>query len=138
MYLEFPEYQSYGGTLAEPIFIEYEKSAEAIINWYTFSRLKHDRHIPEEVKRLVYILIKLADLRNQTLTLGKPENDSGTVRNITHQANDGVSITYSGMSAVELFDTLKKECEQVIHEYLDGIMNEAGRKLLYRGLYPGE
>ena len=42
MYLAYPEYEEYGGTLDEATFRDLEFDAETEINWYTFNRLKKD------------------------------------------------------------------------------------------------
>ena len=134
MYLTYPDYISYGGALDEKTFLKYLFSAEAYLNYMTFSRLKNDEVIPEEVKLCLFTIISLMDIRNTALS-GK--NADGTA-NIRSQENDGVATTFNTMDASVLLDSCKKEIRQAIKEYLDGVKNEAGQKLLYRGLYEGE
>ena len=62
---------------------------------------------------------------------------------IQSQSNDGVSISYNVLSASELFKALAAkekggEVDRLIQQYLQGLKNSLGRKLLYRGFYPGE
>ena len=42
MYLTFAEYTAMGGTLSQTTFDDLEFEAEALVNWYTFNRLKND------------------------------------------------------------------------------------------------
>lgn len=136
MYLTYAEYQTMGGTLDEATFDDFEFEAEALVNWYTFNRLKNDTDIPEAVKRLMRYLINLAQSKASTLY---PSTDgTGVTAAIASQSNDGVSISYNVLSAKDLMDTLKDEAESTIRRYLQGVMNEAGRLVLYRGVYPDE
>ena len=134
MYLTYPDYTSYGGALDERTFLQYLFSAEAYLNYVTFGRLKKDKVIPEEVKICLFTMISLMDIRNTSIT-GLNADGSASIRS---QSNDGVSITYNTMDANVLLESCKKELRQAVKEYLDGVKNEAGRLLLYRGLYEGE
>jgi len=134
MYLTYQEYESYGGTLDETTFNNFEFEAEGLINWYTFNRLVNDVTFPESVKRLMFYLIKEADHMN-ALVDGSVD---GTGSAITSQSNDGVSISYNVLSATEIMNTLKTQQGEVIKRYLQGVKNEAGRLVLYRGVYPNE
>lgn len=139
MYLTYEEYQNMGGTLDSVAFGNFEFEAEALINWYTFNRLKNDSEFPEAVKRLMKYLIDLAQQKAELLTAsGSGDSDGSTVAAIASQSNDGVSISYNVMSAAQIMETLKGQESGAIDRYLQGVMNEAGRMLLYRGLYPGE
>lgn len=141
MYLTFSEYQNMGGTLDETAFNDFEFEAESIINWYTFNRLKKDTVYPEELKRCMYALIKYAQERQAALSLGESvdgQSVEGAGATIASRSNDGVSISYNVMSASDLFDSLKDEMGKTVQRYLNGVVNELGRKLLYRGFYPGE
>lgn len=136
MYLTYDEYKNMGGTLDESNFTKFEFQAEAQINYATFSRLKGDKTIPEEVKRLTHYLVDLMEKKAAALSLGKGENGEATY--ITSQSNDGVSISYNGMAPSDLIELCKVDSLNAIRSYLDGVTNAAGRKLLYRGIYPGE
>ena len=148
MYLTYDEYQEYGGTLDETTFNDFEFEAESIINWYTFDRLKNETDYPEAVKRCIYRLIYMAKLKADAMQLGVLVSTTGETSNnsspaIQSQSNDGVSISYNVLSASELFNVLAaktkgSEVDQIIQRYLQGIKNSLGRKLLYRGFYPGE
>lgn len=153
MYLTYEQYQEYGGTLDEVTFNEYEFEARSWINWYTFHRLENDDvSTNEKVLRCMYKLIKLAQLKAQALSLGDQTSvittgTSTTTINTTapikNQSNDGVSISYNNISASDIFDKLKtsregNEIENTIRQYLDGVKNSLGQKVLYRGLYPNE
>jgi hypothetical protein len=136
MYLTYEEYTNFGGTLDETTFNKFEFQAEAEINYATFNRLKGDVTIPEAVKRLTLYLIDLMEKRAAAFSLGSGNNASNTY--ITSQSNDGVSISYNGMSPSDLIKLSETDALKAIRSYLEGVTNEAGRKLLYRGIYPGE
>jgi hypothetical protein len=139
MYLTYEEYQNMGGTLEEIPFNDFEFQAEAQINYATFNRLKNDATFSNEVKRLTKYLIDLLEKKAAAFSLGKGSSssaDSGVY--ITSQSNDGVSVSYNGMAPTDLVEMCKTEVLTAIRNYLDGVKNEAGHKLLYRGLYPGE
>ena len=53
---------------------------------------------------------------------------------ITKQSNDGVATSYNGMSASNLFNICKSETKNAVIRYLSNVVNEAGRKVLFRGL----
>lgn len=139
MYLTYEEYQNMGGTLDSTSYENFEFEAEALINWYTFNRLKNDVTFPEAVKRLMKYLIDLAQERAQLLTAGgSGDSENSTGAAIASQSNDGVSVSYNVMSAAQIMESLKGQESGAIQRYLQDVVNEAGRKLLYRGLYPGE
>ena len=136
MYLTYEEYQSMGGTLEVADFTRFEFQAEAQINYATFSRLKGNTTIPEEVKRLVFYLVDLMEKKAAAFSLGKGRSSADVY--ITSQSNDGVSVSYNGLAPSDLIELCKEDSLTAIRSYLEGVTNEAGRKLLYRGLYPGE
>ena len=138
MYLTFAEYQAMGGTLDETTFDDLEFEAEALVNWYTFNRLKNDTTFPQELKRLMKYLINLLNVQAGVLNSSSNGSTQGATSNITSQSNDGVSITYNVLGATELSATCKEQAVDAIKKYLQGVMNEAGRELLYRGVYPNE
>ena len=136
MYLTYDEYRSMGGTLDEIPFTDFEFQAEAQINYATFSRLRNDKTFPEAVKRLTKYLVDLMEKKSAAFSLGKSNSDAATY--ITSQSNDGVSVSYNGLAPSDLIELCKADSLNAIKSYLDGVTNEAGHKLLYRGLYPGE
>lgn len=137
MYLTYEEYLNMGGTLDEAAFDNYLIDAEMLIDWYTFNRLENETVIPEKVKKCVYKLISLADMKSKAFVLGREVNGEGNA-SVASQSNDGVSISYNTISASQAFDLLKSESENIIKQYLNGVVNSLGRKLLYRGIYPDE
>lgn len=153
MYLTYSEYQNMGGTLDESSFLEYEFEAQTIIDWYTFNRLKSDTVFPEEVQRCMYALIKYAKLKADAMMMGsqttRTEDSEGHVTTVTtgatiaSQSNDGVSISYNTVSASEVFKALNSQepgnvFESTVKRFLQGVTNQLGRKLLYRGVYEDE
>jgi len=137
VYLTYEEYQAMGGTLDVTAFGDLEFEAEALINWYTFNRLKKDTTFPDEIKRLMKYLINLADSKNELLNASGSGSESAN-KTIASQSNDGVSVSYNILSAKDLMDASTKDAENAIKQYLQGVTNEAGQLLLYRGVYPNE
>jgi len=136
MYLTYDDYMRMGGTLDEATFTNFEFQAEAQINYATFGRLKGNTSIPEEVQRLTHYLVTLLEKKAAAFSLGKGSDALSTP--ITSQSNDGVSVSYNGLAPSDLIELCKADFLNAIRSYLEGVTNEAGRKLLYRGLYPGE
>lgn len=136
MYLTYEEYTAMGGTLDEPTFNDLEYEAEALVNWYTFNRLAKDTQIPSEVKRLIKYLINLVQKQNEGVLGAGDGSTSSPI--VASQSNDGISVSYAVLNASERMQALKTQEETTIRRYLQGVTNESGRKLLYRGLYPGE
>ena len=93
----------------------------------------------ERVKLCMYQLIGLVAAKSNLIT---PQNQSSGGINLNAQvatmSNDGVSTTYAVLSADLLYAKAKEEIDGCITRTLSGVMNSAGRKLLYRGLYPNE
>ena len=137
MYLTYEEYLNMGGTLDDAAFDNYLIDAEMLIDWYTFNRLENETVIPEKVKKCVYKLISLADMKSKAFVLGREVNGEGNA-SVASQSNDGVSISYNTISASQALDLIKSDAENIIKQYLNGVVNSLGRKLLYRGIYPNE
>lgn len=139
MYLLYSEYVNMGGTLDETLFNELEFEAETQVDWYTFNRLQNEKELPERLKRCMYALINLIYKVQQASLLGDDgSGDSSINAAVASQSNDGVSISYNVVSAKDAVELSKSEIEDTIQKYLQGVMNSLGRKVLYRGLYPGE
>lgn len=147
MYLTYAEYQSYGGQLDETSFNDLEYDAESTVNWYTFNRLQKPEWASildtDELKRCVYQLIRVKQLEYELLASSSGggwgigwNKEAG----ITQEMNDGVSTSYNVLSSAELlaFASGTKPKKEIIDRYLGSIVNDLGRKVLYRGLYPGE
>ena len=147
MYLTYEEYQSYGGQLDETSFNDLEYDAESTINWYTFNRLMipewQEALYTDGLKRCVYQLIRIKQIEDTILA------SSGGVgwgvgwtkeAGITKESNDGVTTEYNVLSSGELlaFANGSKPKQELIKRYLGSIVNDLGRRLIYRGLYPGE
>lgn len=141
MYLTYEEYQNMGGTLEEATFNDLAYEAQTYIDWVTFRRLQEDgTDIPDAVKQCMYHIIKLIANKLASLSANpnglEAHNEEGA--GIESQSNDGVSITYNTLSAKDVIATMQKEIDDTINRYLNGIRNNLGKRLLYRGLYPGE
>lgn len=154
MYLTYEEYQSYGGTLDETTFNDFEFEASAWIDWYTFNRLQNEDTFNERVKRCTYKLIQLAKLKADALMLGAQRTSVTTggvtttvetIPSIASQSNDGVSISYNTISASDVYKLLTGNgstgtniVSETINKYLNGVKNSLGQIVLYRGIYPNE
>ena len=141
MYITYDEYLTFGGVeLEETAFDNLEFEARTVIDWWTYNRLQNDEEYPEAVKRCMFKLINLIIAKQQAQLL----KDNGTVNTdvtesgIVQQSNDGVSTTYNIMSASEIIAQSGEDVKSTIRMYLQNVRNSLGRKVLYRGLYPGE
>lgn len=144
MYLTFDEYCEYmnGGTIDFAAFTLYEAEAEAQINWYTFNRIQNWEEYPETVKLCICKLIELARIASD-LYASVDSSSDGSGKTIASQSNDGVSISYNVISASEAFASLTSKgkgnvIESTIRQYLNGLKDERGRNILYRGVYEDE
>ena len=146
MYLTYAEYQAYGGALDETSFQDLEFDAESTINWYTFNRLFRDEWKAaletEQLKRCVYQLIRLKQLEEELLFGGAGTGGIGWSKGpgIVKESNDGVTTEYNVLSSGELlaYALGTRPKKELIDRYLSSIINDLGRRLLYRGIYPGE
>lgn len=140
MYLTYEEYQAMGGVLDESSYGNYEFKAESIINWYTFNRLANDTEYPEAVKKCMYAIIDILVSQNNALHAVGDDGDDmvGSAQSIASQSNDGVSVSYNVLSASEAYKLCGSEIDGLVKRSLQYVTNELGRRLLYRGLYPGE
>ena len=148
MYLSFDDYIEYGGTLDETAFKDLEFDAESTINWYTFNRLKKPEWAEalksEELKRCTYQLIRLKQMENELIASGVGGIGGGIAwkkeAGITQESNDGVSTSYNTLSSGDLMAYFngEKTLPDIIRKYLGTVVNDLGRSLMYRGVYPGE
>lgn len=138
MYLTYEEYTTMGGTLDEATFNFLAFDAECFIDWYTFDRLHGETEIPDRVKQCMFHLIKLLEAKNALIMPTTDGNGVNVNAQVEKQANDGVQLSYSVLTADVMFANQKQEIVDTINRYLYGVVNSLGRKLLYRGLYPGE
>ena len=141
-YLTYEEYLDMGGELDETLFNNLCLDAQGYIDWHTFNRLWKDEwrteEVMERVKICMYQLIRLVAAKQNLIT---PQQTSAGINlnaQVSTQSNDGVSTTYAVLSGELLYSKAKKEIDDCITRFLSGVMNNVGRQLLYRGLYPGE
>ena len=139
MYLTYDEYRQFGGTLDETTFTDYAFEAESQINWYTLNRLMKMETVDTKVKQCVYQIIKRIQSVNDFQSGGSNRGELSTFNaGITGQSNDGVSIKYNVLSASDCVDMIKGDIARTIKIYLQGVKDNLGRNILYRGVYPGE
>lgn len=139
-YLDQDEYAEFGGTLEDTAFEDVRFQAQAVIDWYTFNRLQNDTEFDERVKRCLFRLMQIIQQKMEAMATVDPSGEStnGFTAGIASQSNDGVSISYNVVSASEVVEGYKDELKECVEMYLQGVVNQLGRKVLYRGLYPGE
>lgn len=137
-YLTYEEYNEYGGTFDEATFNELCFEAESYIDWYTFNRLRDDTEVAKEVKICVFFLIKKLKNANDLLSPNKGGADGTITGQVSQMSNDGVTVQYATMQGTEIYYNTMKEVSAMLDRTLCGVTNQLGRKLLYRGLYPGE
>lgn len=143
MYLTYEEYTEYGGTLDETTFNDLAFEAGAQIDWYTFNRFQamDASALDERVKRCMYRLIQIVQANravNQTSGNGNDADASAIQAGVMSQSNDGVSISYNILAATEIIKTSPETIKNCIQQYLSGVTDALGRKVLYRGIYPDE
>lgn len=138
MYITFEEYQNYGGTLDESAFNSIYYAVQIKIDYFTFNRLVNDTVFTEKVKRCIVKLISLLNTFNEyQKTITDLKNPV-----VASASNDGVSMSYGGYLSNTTPNDLKTVQEQLdkdilntIKQYLYGEKNQAGKVLLYRGVY---
>lgn len=143
-YLTFDEYTEMGGTITdETLFDSLSFDAQSYIDWITFNRLWKEEWRTEEIMERVKIcMYQLIGLLNVKANIINPDVSSTGGINVNaqlmSQANDGVSATYAVLSGNALYEKAKEEINDCVKRYLSGVGDNLGRKILYRGLYPGE
>lgn len=140
MYLTYDEYIQLGGEkLEEATFEQLEFEARSQIDWWTFGRLKNEKFYPEAVKRCMFKLIELLDKQQKVLLVDAVDEDGNVVAGLmAHQSNDGVSATYNVITGNMAVRVIQSQLNSTIKMYLQDVRDSLGRKVLYRGLYPGE
>ena len=140
MYLTYDEYIQMGGVdLEETAFEQLEFEARSQIDWWTFGRLQNETTYPEAVKRCMFKLVELLDKQQKVLMVDAVDEDGNVVAGLmASQSNDGVSSTYNVITGNMAVRTIQSQLNSTIKMYLQGVRNSLGRKVLYRGLYPGE
>lgn len=146
MYLSYETYKSFGGTLDETAYYNYEFEARTVVDWYTFGRIPKwfasEEDYPEVLPRCMFAIIKLLQQIDEANSLGQSTNGSTDVSGnngaVQSQSNDGVSISYNVVSASEKIANADKEKAAIVQKYFNTVVDSLGRRILYRGLYPGE
>lgn len=140
MYLTYDEYAQMGGEeLEETAFEQLEFEARCQIDWWTFGRLKNEESYPEAVKRCMFKLIELLDKQQKVLMVDAVDEDGNVKAGLmASQSNDGVSSTYNVITGNMAVRVIQSQLNNTIRMYLQDVRDSLGRKVLYRGLYPGE
>ena len=142
MYLTYEEYTEFGGDISalDPTAFEnLEFEARTQIDWWTFGRLKNEATYPEAVKRCMFKLIELLDKQQKVLMVDAVDEEGNIKAGLmARQSNDGVSSTYNVITGNMAVRVLKSQLDNTIKMYLQDVRDSLGRKVLFRGLYPGE
>ena len=139
MYLTYDEYIAMGGaTLEETAFNNLEFEARATIDWWTFNRLQNEESYPEPVKRCMFVLIDMIRAKQDAMNTGATGNADSKKGGLIKESNDEVLAEYNVISARSAVDLLKQDIEVTVRQYLQGVRNSLGQKVLYRGIYPNE
>lgn len=142
MYLTYEEYAEFGGDISaldSTAFENLEFEARTQIDWWTFGRLKNEATYPEAVKRCMFKLIELLDKQQKVLMVDAVDEEGNIKAGLmAHQSNDGVSSTYNVITGNMAVRVLKSQLDNTIKMYLQDVRDSLGRKVLFRGLYPGE
>lgn len=128
-YITYEEYTELGGTLDATSFPPIELKAEGVVNWYTFNRLVNETEYRQEVKKCMAQLIDLINIKMKAFALGQASGSA-----VTSQSNDGVSISYNALGAVDAIGLCDSESKAIVESWLYNSRNESGEPLLYRGV----
>lgn len=121
-YLTFDEYVELGGTPSESSFPLLEFRARKRIDRMTFSRVQGMAVVPEAVKMCMFSLIATDSKVGLEAQVEKPV--------VTSFNNDGYSESYGKALSAEDAD---RAMSASIRTMLDGVNNDEGVPLLYRG-----
>lgn len=142
MYLTYHEYINYGGDLDEPQFEEQYYKSAGIVDRYTFCRFRNDTEFPNELKRLIYRLIKINTISDGVIGLDVASDSIGSTGTVASESNDGVTISYNNLAAKDLYELIgnisSDSMVDYVKTYLSGVKNQEGKLVLYRGLYEDE
>lgn len=139
MYLTYDEYVTFGGTIDEAAFDNLEFEARTIVDWWTYNRLQNEEFYSEAVKRCIFKLIEIIRIRQVAGAIdSQTASSSGSTAGIVRQSNDGVDTTYNLATPQETISMTDNQISATIRMYLYDVRNSLGRKVLYRGIYPGE
>ena len=121
-YLNYPEYQGLGGTLAEMPFNLLEFQARKKIDERTFGRLVEKGNEYKEVKLCVYELIG---------TLNSYSQYNSQNKGITSESTDGYSVSYETPTK-SISEARNSEIADIINSYLS-TLEVNGTLVLWRG-----
>lgn len=140
MYLTYDDYEDMGGTLDEATFELLEYEAESYVNWLTFNRLKNNMPdpVPDTLPYCMFVLIDYLSQKKNAILSGSGDGETQKLGSISHQDNDGVSVSYNILSARQTIVLADQEMTAISKRYLEGVRDSLGHKVLYRGIYPGE
>lgn len=123
-YLEYSEYQAYGGTVAERAFLAAEFQARKRIDYLTDSRVQTMAQVPEAVKLCMTSII------NANAAVGADALSASPL--VASFNTDGYSESHG--SAADQQAALQNALNRQIREMLSGELDDNGTPLLYRGL----
>lgn len=126
MYLEFEEYQDFGGIIEdEKKFQRVEWNASRLLDKYTFNRLVNDYIISKNVKYTIFSIMEMIEKKD---IMQDPANNS-----VNSFSNDGVSVSYNRENVSQFLAEFDNRIYDIIKTNLTGCTNQNGAPLLYRG-----
>lgn len=141
-YLTEKQYNDLGYELVDSdSFERYNYKAKTKIDKYTFRRFINDEKAPEELKMCMCELIDMLYSFDKTLASYQFNANGEYDTYVKKESNDGVSVEYGSRLTNVTFDSLstaRKTFElsvyNLIRDYLNGVKNECGKLVLYRGI----
>ena len=123
-YLTYAQYQTWGGTMAEPAFNLAEIKARARIDALTQGRVAYMQTVPEQVQAAMMEIITVDSTYSAAAQAAAPVAASFST--------DGYSESYG--SAESRTAAIEKQLTASIETLLDGVTDDEGTPLLYAGV----
>ena len=123
-YLTYVQYQTWGGTMAEPAFNLAEIKARARIDAMTQGRVAYMAQVPEQVQAAMMEIITVDSTYSAGAQASAPVAASFST--------DGYSESYG--SAETRTAAIEKQLTASIETLLDGVTDDDGVPLLYAGV----
>lgn len=123
-YLTYVQYQTWGGTMAEPAFNLAEIKARARIDAMTQGRVAYMAQVPEQVQAAMMEIITVDGTYSASAQAAAPVAASFTT--------DGYSESYGSVESRTA--AIEKQLTASIETLLDGVTDDEGTPLLYAGV----
>ena len=114
MYLSYAEYTAMGGTLDSVTFARLSFKADMMIDDASFGRCQDIFPIPDEIKELVFQLVKISET----------DDKGGALASVS---NDGYSESYAVVNN-------EQKAKSLLYYYLSNLKDAKGVPVLYKGV----